>query len=67
MPRIYFRNFLEFVLSQCADCAINCYEKDAMTCDHSVCLVKKQIEQGYQVQVGKFIVVPVEERGESCL
>lgn len=62
MSRIYFRNFLEFVLSQCADCAINCYEKDALTCDHSVYLVQKQIEQGYQVQVGKFIVIPQEHK-----
>lgn len=65
MPRIYFRNFIEFVLSQCADCAINCYEKDALTCDHSVHLVKKQIEQGYHVQVGKFVVTPIEGGGEQ--
>lgn len=36
-----------------------------MTCQRAVDLVKIQNEKGYHVQVGKFIVTPIEKGGAA--
>ena len=64
-----FGNHLEFVTANCVGChkrdQQGCREVDPMTCQRAEELVRIQNEKGYQVQVGKFIVTPIEEGGQS--
>ena len=71
MPNLVlsFGNHLEFVTANCVGCPKReqqgCRDVDPMTCQRAVDLVKIQNEKGYQVVVGKFVVTPIEKRGES--